>query len=93
MNQYHPIYFYHCHPCLTTSFYLNSSCPIPSCFLHSSDSKASACNAGDLGSIPGSEDPLEEGAATHSSVLPWRIPWTEETGGLQSVWSRRVGQD
>ena len=53
MNQYHPIYFYHCHPYLTSSFYLNSSCPIPSCFLHSSDSEASACNVGDLGSIPG----------------------------------------
>ena len=33
----------------------------------------------------GQEDPLEEGMATHSSVLDWRIPWTEETGGLQSM--------
>ena len=33
----------------------------------------------------GQEDPLEEGMATHSSILPWRIPWTEESGGLQSV--------
>ena len=32
--------------------------------------------------IPGWEDPLEEGMATHSSVLAWRIPWTEEPGGL-----------
>ena len=32
------------------------------------------------------EDPLEEGIATHSSILAWRIPWTEETGGLQSMW-------
>ena len=31
------------------------------------------------------EDPLEEGTATHSSTLPWRIPWTEEPGGLQSM--------
>ena len=31
------------------------------------------------------EDPLEEGLATHSSILAWRIPWTEEPGGLQSV--------
>ena len=46
--------------------------------LGSSDSKESACNVGDLGSIPGSslgwEDPLKEGMATHSSILPWRIP-------------------
>ena len=41
-----------------------------------SDSKASACNEGDLDRSLGSEDPLEEGMATHSSVLAWRIPWT-----------------
>ena len=41
----------------------------------------------------GQEDPLEKGMATHSSVLAWRIPWIEETGGLQSVESQRVGQD
>ena len=34
---------------------------------------------------PGGEDPLEEGVATHSSILAWRIPWTEEPGGLQSI--------
>ena len=39
------------------------------------------------------EDPLEEGLATHSSVLAWRIPWTEEPGGLQPIGLRRVGQD
>ena len=33
----------------------------------------------------GWEDPLEDGMATHSSILAWRIPWTEETGGLQSM--------
>ena len=39
----------------------------------------------------GWEDPLEEGMATHSSILPWRIPWTEEPGGLQSMGvTRRV---
>ena len=37
----------------------------------------------------GREDPLEEGMATHSSILVWRIPWTEEPGGLQSVVSHR----
>ena len=50
-----------------------------------SDGKASAYNVGDLGSIPGSEDPLEKEMATHSSILAWRIPWTEEPGGLQSM--------
>ena len=39
------------------------------------------------------EDPLEEGMATHSSVLAWRIPWTEEPGGLQSTGSHRFGHD
>ena len=41
----------------------------------------------------GWEDPLEEGMATHSSLLAWRIPWTEEPGGLQSTGSQRVGHD
>ena len=43
-------------------------------------------NAGDIrdaGSIPDQEDPLEEGMTTHSSILVWRIPWTEEPGGLR----------
>ena len=39
----------------------------------------------------GQEDPLEEGMATHSSILAWRIPWTEEPSGLQSIGSQRVG--
>ena len=38
--------------------------------------KESTCNVGDLGSIPGWEDPLKKGMATHSSILAWRIPWT-----------------
>ena len=38
-------------------------------------------------------DPLEEGIATHSRILAWRIPWTEEPGGLQSIGSQRVGHD
>ena len=37
------------------------------------------------------EDPLEEGMATHSSILAWRIPWTEEPGGLQFMGLQRVG--
>ena len=42
---------------------------------------------------PGSEDPLEEGIAPHSSIPAWRIPWTEEPGGLQSMGSHRVRHD
>ena len=45
-----------------------------------------------VGSL-GREDPLEEGMATHSSILAWRIPWTEEAGGLHSMGSQTVGHD
>ena len=48
-------------------------------------SKESACNAGDEGSIPNGEDPLEEGMAIHFSILAWEIPWTEKPGGLWSM--------
>ena len=41
----------------------------------------------------GQEDPLEKEMATHSSILAWRIPWTEEPGGLQSTGSQKVGHD
>ena len=41
----------------------------------------------------GQEDPLEEEMATHSSIIAWKIPWTEEPGGLQSTGSQRVGHD
>ena len=41
----------------------------------------------------GQEDPLEKGMATHSSILAWRIPWTEEPDGIQSMGSQRVGHD
>ena len=41
----------------------------------------------------GQEDPLEEEMGTHSSILAWEIPWTEESGGLQSMGSQRVQQD
>ena len=102
-------------------------------FSGSSAGKESTCNAGDPGSISGSEsspgegigypfqyswvspvaqmvknlparwetwirslvweDPLEEGMATHSSILAWRIPWTEEPGRLQSMEWQRIGCD
>ena len=42
---------------------------------------------------PGLEEPLEEGMATHFSILSWRIPWIEEPGRLQSMGSLRVGHD
>ena len=54
-----------------------------------SDSKESAYNAGE----PCWEDPLEKGMATHSSILAWRSPGTEEPGGLQSMGSQRVRHD
>ena len=41
----------------------------------------------------GQEDPLEKEMETHSSILAWEIPWTEEPGGLQSMGSQRVGHD
>ena len=45
-----------------------------------------------VGSL-GSEDPLEKGMATHSSILAWRMPWIEEPGRLQSMGSQRVGHN
>ena len=53
-------------------------------------------NAGDIrdeGLIPGWEDLLEEGMATHFSILAWRIPWTEETGRVQYIGTQRVGHN
>ena len=60
---------------------------------HSSDGKESACNAGDWVQFPSREDPLEKEMATHSSILAWRISWTEEPGGLQSMGWQSVGHD
>ena len=62
------------------------------CFPGGSGGKASACNAGDLGSIQslGREDPQEKEMETHSSTLAWKIPWTEKPGRLQSMGSQRV---
>ena len=54
-----------------------------------SDDKESACSAGDLGQSLGQEDPLEKEMATHSSILAWRIPRTEEPGKLFSPWSHK----
>ena len=68
---------------------------IPECtnrsFPGGSDGKESAYNSGDTDSIPSWEDHLEKRMATHSSTLAWRIPWTEGSGGLQSMGLQRVG--
>ena len=55
-----------------------------------SDGKESACNVGDLGSIPGSGRSPGEGNDNPLSILAWRIPWTEEPGGLRSMGSQSV---
>ena len=54
-------------------------------FPRGSVGKESSCSVGDLGLIPGLGNPLEEGRATHSSVLAWRIPWTVKSMGSQRV--------
>ena len=61
-------------------------------FPDDSDNKESALRETWVQSL-GLEDPLEKGMATHSSILAWRIPLTEETGGLQSMGLQRVGHD
>ena len=50
-------------------------------------------NAGDAGRSLVRDDPLEKEIVTHSSILAWEIPWTEEPGGLQSMRLQRVGHD
>ena len=57
------------------------------------DSPANTGDARDESSIPGWEDPPEEEMATHSSILGWKIPWTEEHDMLQSMGSQRVKHD
>ena len=58
-----------------------------------SDGKGSPYNAGDMGSISGSGRSPGGGMAIHSNTFAWRIPWTEEPHGLQSIWSQRVRHD
>ena len=58
-----------------------------------SDGKESTYNVGDLVPFLDWKDPLEEGMATHSSILAWRIPWREKLGRLQSMELQRVGHD
>ena len=92
----------YCHPVYVTYFQstssnqsllkeINPEYSLDSCFFkNNSVSKESACNAGDLGSIPGWGNSLEKEMATHPSILAWRIPWTEEPGGLQSMGSQEL---
>ena len=74
---------------------LREHCKILRASLVAQTVKASAYNAGDPGSIPGlnRKIPLEKEMATHSSILAWKIPWTEEPSRLQSMRSQRVGCD
>ena len=74
-------------------FYVVNMYHVSQGFPGGSDGKESACKARDLGSIPELERPLEKGIATHSSILAWGIPWTEEPGRLQSMVSQRVRHD
>ena len=55
--------------------------------------KGQPAKAGDPGLIPGLGDPLEKEMATHSSILAWEIPWTEEPGGLQPMGLQRIRYD
>ena len=67
--------------------------PVFLCFPGGSDGKESTYNAGDLGLITGLGRSSEEGMTTHSSILAWKSPWTEEPGRLQSMGSQRVRND
>ena len=60
---------------------------------HAGEVRTYAGDIRDVGSIPGSGRSPEEGMATHSSILAWRIQWTEEPGRLQSMGSHRIGHD
>ena len=62
-------------------------------WLSSKESASKAGNIGDAGSIPGWGHPLDKGMATPSGILGWRIPWTEEPGGLQSTGLHKVRHD
>ena len=77
---------------LTTCYNMDESW-IHCAFPGGSDGKESACNVGDLGLIPGSGRSPGKEMATHSSIPAWKIPWTEEPGGLQSMGLQRVGHD
>ena len=71
-------------------------CSLTRGFPNGSAGEESSCNAGDtgdVGSIPGLEDPLEEEMATHSNILAWKISWIKEPGRLWSMGLQRVGHN
>ena len=69
------------------------TCDLPRVIAGSSDGKEYACNAGGRVRSLGREDPLEKEKASHTSILAWESPWTEEPGGLQSTGLQRVGHN
>ena len=79
--------------CLEKNYQKTQSSSLLLGFTGGSDGKESACNVGDPGSTLGQEDPLKKKMLTHSSILAWRFPGTEEPGGLQSTGPQRVGHD
>ena len=76
-----------------SKFLLFISCPSNRDFLGGSDSKELPAMQETWVQSLGQEDPLEKGMATHSSILAWRIPWTEEPDGLQSMGPQRDGNN
>ena len=75
---------------IESKMFVKGFCNFFLCCLGGSDNKEHVCNAGDPVLIPGLERSLEKRMATHYSFLAWRIPWTEESGELQSRESQRV---
>ena len=73
------------HGLIVHLFLLFNSILLYKSFSFGSADKESTSNAGDLSSIPGLGRSLEKGKATHSSILPWRIPWTVKSMGFQRV--------
>ena len=78
---------------LLCALYHDEELNLTECFPGGSKGKESACNQETQVRSLGWEDPLEKEMATHSSILAWRIPWTEKPGRLQFTGSRRVGHD
>ena len=74
------------------AFFFNTFIIFKLGFPGGSDGKESACNALQETWVRSldQEDPLEKEMVAHSSILAWRMPWTEEPGGLQSMWSQRI---
>ena len=79
--------------CISAGKFFTFGPPGKSLLIVSSDGEESACNVGDLDSIPGLGRSPGEGNGNPLGNLAWRIPWTEEAGELQSMGSKRVRQD